>query len=136
MLVRPGDAGPPISFAIDGVQPDVATVAARHLYGLDDPEEDSEGSRLPIGVNLGAVVGWAGDVDGMITRWGDPPEGLTATVGMTENGPMLVDLVAEALVLDYAKAGTPTVDGLRKAQGACFQRFAKIPDEVRRQLKR
>ena len=43
---------------------------------------------------------------------------------------------AEALVLDYAKAGTPTVDGLRKAQAACFQRFAKIPDEVRRQLKR
>jgi len=43
---------------------------------------------------------------------------------------------AEALVLDYAKAGTPTVDGLRKAQDACFQRFAKIPDEVRRQLKR
>jgi 4-hydroxy-4-methyl-2-oxoglutarate aldolase len=43
---------------------------------------------------------------------------------------------AEALVLDYAKAGTPTVAGLRKAQDACFQRFAKIPDEVRRQLKR
>ncbi len=43
---------------------------------------------------------------------------------------------AEALVLDYAKAGAPTVDGLRQAQAACFQRFAKIPDEVRRQLKR
>jgi regulator of RNase E activity RraA len=43
---------------------------------------------------------------------------------------------AEALVLDYARAGDPTVDGLRKAQDACFQRFAKIPDEVRRQLKR
>jgi regulator of RNase E activity RraA len=43
---------------------------------------------------------------------------------------------AEALVLDYAKAGTPTVAGLRKAQDACFQRFAEIPDEVRRQLRR
>lgn len=42
---------------------------------------------------------------------------------------------AEALVLDYAKAGTPTVTGLRKAQDACFQRFAQIPDEVRRELK-
>jgi regulator of RNase E activity RraA len=43
---------------------------------------------------------------------------------------------AEALVLDYTKAGTPTVAGLRKAQEACFRRFAEIPDEVRRQLKR
>ena len=43
---------------------------------------------------------------------------------------------AEALVLDYAKAGTPTVDGLRKAQDACFRRFKEIPDEVRRELKR
>jgi regulator of RNase E activity RraA len=43
---------------------------------------------------------------------------------------------AEALVLDYAKAGTPTVAGLRKARAACLQRFTKIPDEVRRELKR
>jgi len=43
---------------------------------------------------------------------------------------------AEALILDYAKAGTPTVDGLRQAQDACFQRFAAIPEEVRGARKR
>jgi regulator of RNase E activity RraA len=43
---------------------------------------------------------------------------------------------AESLILDYAKAGPPTVDGLRKAQEACSRRFGEIPDEVRRQLKR
>ncbi len=43
---------------------------------------------------------------------------------------------AEAVILDYARAGTPTVDGLRKAQEACSRRFAEIPDEVRRRLKR
>jgi 4-hydroxy-4-methyl-2-oxoglutarate aldolase len=43
---------------------------------------------------------------------------------------------AEALVLDYAKAGPPTVEGLRKARDACFQRFREIPGEVRRQLER
>lgn len=43
---------------------------------------------------------------------------------------------AEALILDYAKAGAPTVDGLQSAQDACSRRFAEIPDEVRRQLRR
>jgi regulator of RNase E activity RraA len=44
----------------------------------------------------------------------------------------LVD--AESLILDYAKAGPPTLDGLRKAQDACVRRFEAIPDEVRREL--
>jgi 4-hydroxy-4-methyl-2-oxoglutarate aldolase len=43
---------------------------------------------------------------------------------------------AEALVLDYARAGSPTVEGLRKAKDACFRRFREIPDEMRRQLER
>lgn len=43
---------------------------------------------------------------------------------------------AEALILDYARAGHPTVDGLREAQEACRRRFAEIPGEVRRQLGR
>jgi regulator of RNase E activity RraA len=43
---------------------------------------------------------------------------------------------AEALVLDYARAGDPAVDGLRRAHEACARRFAQIPDEVRRELKR
>jgi 4-hydroxy-4-methyl-2-oxoglutarate aldolase len=43
---------------------------------------------------------------------------------------------AEALVLDYARAGAPTVEGLRRAHEACARRFARIPDEVRRELKR
>ena len=42
---------------------------------------------------------------------------------------------AEALILDYARAGDPTVDGLRKAQAACVRRFGEIPEEVRRQLR-
>lgn len=43
---------------------------------------------------------------------------------------------AEALILDYAHAGAPTVDGLRRAQKGCRERFAQIPDEVRRELGR
>lgn len=40
---------------------------------------------------------------------------------------------AEALILDYARAGSPTVDGLRGAQEACFRRFREIPEEERRE---
>ena len=40
---------------------------------------------------------------------------------------------AEALILDYARAGSPSVDGLRKAQQACLRRFQQIPEEERQQ---
>ena len=62
----------------------------------------------------------------------DTPGGLVADVAL--GCQRLMD--AEALILDYAKAGSPTVNGLRQAQDACSRRFAEIPEEVRRQLKR
>lgn len=43
---------------------------------------------------------------------------------------------AEALILDYVRAGSPTPDGLRQAQAECSRRFREIPDEVKRELGR
>jgi S-DNA-T family DNA segregation ATPase FtsK/SpoIIIE len=95
VLLRPVGGGPTIEFSIDGVQPDVAGLVARYLYALDDPEEASEGARLPAGVTLQALVGLPADTREVIARWTDPPDGLVATLGLTENGPLSIDLVED-----------------------------------------
>ncbi|MDF1596706.1 MAG: FtsK/SpoIIIE domain-containing protein [Acidimicrobiia bacterium] len=95
VLTHPAGGGTKVEFAIDGVQPDVAGLVARQLYALDDPEEASEGGRLPAGVTMQALVGLPVDTPEVIARWTDPPEGLLAALGLTENGLMALDLVAD-----------------------------------------
>ena len=41
---------------------------------------------------------------------------------------------AETEVIEYLRGAAPTVDGLRAAQSRCRERFARIPDDVRRKL--
>ncbi|MDH5373624.1 MAG: FtsK/SpoIIIE domain-containing protein, partial [Acidimicrobiia bacterium] len=91
----PGGDDPPTEVSVDGVQEDVATLVARHLWGLDDPEEISDGARLPSGVTFGELAGHAGDAEGLMESWSGSPDGLEATVGMTEHGPLTIDLVAD-----------------------------------------
>jgi S-DNA-T family DNA segregation ATPase FtsK/SpoIIIE len=95
LLDRPGSPDSPIPFVIDGVQPDTAAFAARHLFGLDDPEEENEGARLPSELSLASVAGGHPEERDLLDGWTHPPAGLRATVGVTENGPLTLDLVAD-----------------------------------------
>lgn len=128
-LRRLNDASRPIHFAIDGVQPDVAAVAARHLYGLDDPEEASAGARLPARVTLGALVGRGSGIEDVPSGWSSPPGGLIATLGLTENGPLTVDLVADGPHgLIAGTTGSGKSEFLRSLIGALAARYG--PDRV------
>ncbi|MGI8755464.1 MAG: FtsK/SpoIIIE domain-containing protein [Acidimicrobiales bacterium] len=96
---------------LTGVSADTAKDTARRLARFDDPELPNGGRRLPTSVSLAALTTW--DItseQAVAARWraagGDPPP--QATIGVAEDGPVVVDLVADgphALVAGTTGAG-------------------------------
>ncbi|NNL14468.1 MAG: hypothetical protein HKO82_12380, partial [Acidimicrobiia bacterium] len=129
VLDSPGSARPPVPFVVDGVQPDVAGFAARHLFGLDDPEEDCEGGRLPSEVSLASVSGGPPHARDLLDGWAGPPAGLCATIGTTETGPLSVDLVADGPHgLIAGTTGSGKSEFLRSLIGSLAARYG--PEQV------
>lgn len=96
---------------LTGTASDTAADLARRLARFDDPELPNGGRRLPASVSLSALTTW--DVtseQAIAARWraagDDPPP--QATIGAAEDGPLVVDLVADgphALVAGTTGAG-------------------------------
>ncbi|MEX2659364.1 MAG: type VII secretion protein EccCb, partial [Acidimicrobiales bacterium] len=98
-------------FLAGGMAAPTAERCARHLARFDDPELEVAGSGLPDEVALiGLLPVDVVDpvrVEAHWRRTGDP--GLAMALGVTEDGPLLVDLVADgphALITGAAGAGT------------------------------
>ena len=81
-----------------GTSADVAEGVARALAGLSDPDGDDETARLPERVSLLELIGTGDPTPEVIAaRWaaaGSEPR-ITATLGVSEHGPVAVDLVAD-----------------------------------------
>ena len=95
-----------------GMDDDAARRCAQHLARFDDPELDVVGAGLPGRVPLVALLaGDALDATAVGARWraAGPDPGLPATIGVTEEGPLTVDLVVDGphvLVAGATGAGT------------------------------
>jgi len=88
--------GKPLLIAVAGAVDSVAAGLARSLAGLSDPDLVEAGSDLPGSVRLLDLIG-ASDptADTLIGRWqaaGDRPE---AVIGVTDTGPLRIDLTAD-----------------------------------------
>jgi len=101
-------AGPATAEALDV---DGATDLARHLARFDDPELLDDGRRLPTSVRLTRLLGPDGlDPGSLATAWraAGPDPAPIATLGLTADGPVNVDLVADgphALVVGTTGSG-------------------------------
>jgi S-DNA-T family DNA segregation ATPase FtsK/SpoIIIE len=107
MIVELPDAGParlsyPDRARVDPVEPWYASgmtvrMVARALAPLEDPELDRNATHLPDGVRLLDLLAWSvPDPSSVAARWdaagpGFPP----VAVGVTEEGPLQIDLVAD-----------------------------------------
>src|SRR5205823_3659423 len=76
----------------------VARACGRALAGLDDPEVGAEGGDLPPAISLLAMLDLSRpSPEAVQARWRDHDRlpRLAAPVGLTEQGPLVVDLVAD-----------------------------------------
>ncbi|MDQ3106204.1 MAG: FtsK/SpoIIIE domain-containing protein, partial [Actinomycetota bacterium] len=78
---------------LGGLTRESAGRAARSLAGIDDPEVREVGASLPDRVGLLPLLGIDATADEVIERWRAPS--LRAPIGVTDDGPLLVDLVAD-----------------------------------------
>ncbi len=81
-----------------GMSADVAEEAARALAGLSDPEVEDGTAGLPDLVRLLELIGIGEPTPEVISaRWATAGSGprLAATVGVSEDGPLVVDLVTD-----------------------------------------
>ncbi len=92
----PGSAAQ--QFILAGVASDTADNVARALAGLTDPEAENVTTRLPERVRLLELVDMHEPTAELIAeRWsaaGKHPQ-ISGTIGLSENGPVAVDLVAD-----------------------------------------
>jgi len=69
---------------------------ARALACLEDPEASIAGSGLPGLVHLASILGLGADVERSIqSKWETRSAGIVARIGVTDDGPLSVDLIAD-----------------------------------------
>ena len=78
---------------VAGLRDAPAASAARSLASVEDPEVGDGGASLPSRVALLEVLGLDASVAAVLERWRRPS--LRAPIGVTPNGPLVVDLVAD-----------------------------------------
>lgn len=102
VLEGPDGAGHGVDVATDarteqvvvaGLTEAAASAAARSLAAVEDPERRDAGASLPDRVGLLAMLGLEPTAAAVADRWRTPSQ--RAPIGMTEDGPLVVDLVAD-----------------------------------------
>ncbi len=90
--------GSAVQLAVAGADPAVARGIARDLARFTDPERHEEGAELPSAVDLVELIGGTLPSPAEVARWwasaGDDPP-LAAPIGVTEAGPLMVDVVRD-----------------------------------------
>jgi S-DNA-T family DNA segregation ATPase FtsK/SpoIIIE len=82
---------------VGGLTIEAAAEAARSLAGVEDPEVREVGASLPDRVSLLSLLGIEPTAADVLARWREAGEApaLRAPIGVTEDGPLVVDLVTD-----------------------------------------